>query len=106
MTTFEIDAAKHDQICTKLGAAAGQVPGGWSIGHENLPNGKIRLTFPAGVLTQAQFDAIYSAHDPNAPVVVPPDPEEAAVKGIIAKPTATTAELLQAVRYLAKRAGL
>ena len=85
---YRLPAEKHDHlICQEIGQAAGQVAGGWSIGHEN-DGGFVVLTLPDGLLTKAQVDAIAASH-PKPPPKPPPDhldALEARVKKLEEKP--------------------
>ena len=83
---FRLPSEQHDRtICKEIGAAAGQVDGGWSIAHRTDDEaGELVLTLPDGALTQDQFDAVVAAHDPAAPP--PPDPDVELLRTALADP--------------------
>lgn len=65
MAEFKMHVAQHDEtICQEIGAAAGQTD--WPIEHRQ-EGGEVVLTLPDGVLTQAQFDGVLSAHVAPSP---------------------------------------
>ena len=59
---YRLPTAKHDgTICSEIGQAAGQIAGGWSIGHREEGDATV-LTLPDGVITKAQIDLVVAQH--------------------------------------------
>ena len=67
MPTWSVLTSKHDRgFCGALGdALLNQADGGFSIIHQYMLDGIVKLTIPSGLCTKTQFEAFMADYEPS-----------------------------------------